>query len=152
MQGGENNDKNFDIIRFFQTKIKLLTNNNYRVVYKKAWQIFLEIKHKTKRRPYIRSTYFLKEKIFFDYFWEHLRQKNRNDRMRRLKVFEVAIEVVLNSRNKPAISENRNNQNEILYKFYGKTVCNIKICVNIKQNKKTGQKYLMSCYPIEIDS
>ena len=56
----------------YSTKIKKLPGTNYTEVRKEALFLFNEIKRKTKRRPYIRSAYFNKQKVFFDYFWSHL--------------------------------------------------------------------------------
>jgi hypothetical protein len=45
--------------------------------------------------------YFKKEKIFFDYFWAHLKQKGPKERFKRLKFLRSALEVIQNSRNSP---------------------------------------------------
>jgi len=63
-----------------------------------ALDIFDEIKKQTKRRPYIRSVYFKKEKIFLDYFREHLFQKSPKERMERLKYFKAAFEMIKDSK------------------------------------------------------
>ena len=133
----------------YQTKLSKLSGTNYKEIKRKAWRIFREVARTTKRRPYLRSTYFIREKIFFDFFWQHLSQKTRRDRMRRLLFFNCAIELIKNSRIKPRSEINRNNKNEILHKFYGKTKGGGLFCVHIKENKKTGRKYFMSCFPVE---
>src|SRR3989344_1771471 len=100
----------------FQTKTKKLPGTNYVEVRKNALTLFNQLKKKTKRKPYLRSKYFKKQKIFFDFFWEHLLQKNHKERVRRLKFFSAAIEL-----------------------FY----------VQIKEDKRSGAKYFMSCFPQE---
>lgn len=107
----------------------------------------MESKKQTKRRPYIRSAYFKKEKVFFDFFREHLFQKSPKERMARLRYFEAAIELIRDSRNKPAIRENPNKK-ETLYRFAGLTVEKELFFVQIKQDKK-GNKYFMSCFGAE---
>lgn len=111
--------------------------------------VFNQIKKKTKRNPYIRSAYFNKQKIFFDYFWEHLMQKSLKERVRRLKYFSCSIELIENSRNKPHIEINRNKPKETLYRFLGTAKTKELFYVQIKENRKTGNKYFMSCFPLD---
>ena len=92
----------------------------------------------------MRSMYFKKEKIFFDYFWDHLRQKLPKERFRRLKYFKASIELIKNSRNQPILKENIGKK-EILYRFSGVTFEKESFFVQIKEDKK-GKKYLMSCF------
>jgi len=88
---------------------------------KHAYFLFNQIKKKTKRSPYVRSAYFNKQKVFFDYFWDHLRQKSPKERFKRMKYFEAAIEVIKNLRNESSLRENPNKRNEALYRFAGLT-------------------------------
>ena len=75
----------------YSTKIKKLPGTSYSEVRKEALILFNQIKKKTKRKPYIRSAYFNKQKVFFDFFWQHLLQKSHKERVRRLKYFGVVI-------------------------------------------------------------
>jgi hypothetical protein len=134
-------------MEIFNSKFCKLSGSNYREIKKKADILLTEIRRKTKRRPYLRSDYFYKEKIFFEYFEEHLRQKNFSDRIRRLKFIQASLELLKYSRNAPEISENRNRAGEKLYRFKGKTADGYLFVVQVKENKKTGQKYFMSCFP-----
>ncbi len=95
-----------------------------------------------------RSAYFKKEKIFFDFFWNHLKQKSPKERFKRLKLFKSAIEVIKNSRNKPETKTNPNKKTEIFYRFAGLTKSQLFI-VQIKENKRSKNKYLMSCFSIK---
>jgi len=52
-------------IDFYQTKINKDYFTNYTMAIKTTRKIFLTIKKKTKRKPYIRATYFRKQKVFF---------------------------------------------------------------------------------------
>ena len=132
---------------FYQTKTKKLPGTNYLEVRKYALFILNQIKKRTKRRPYIRSAYFIKQKIFFDYFWIHLLQKNPEERTRRIKYFPCAIDLIKNSRITPISMENINNKNETLHRFTGKTKDGEVFFVQIKENKKNDKKYFMSCFP-----
>lgn len=131
----------------YQTKTKKLPGSNYSEVKKSALILFNQIKKKTKRRPYIRSVYFNKQKVFFDFFWLHLFQKNPKERTRRLKYFEAALETIKNSRQHPVSEENPHKAGEILHRFAGLTENKELFYVQIKENKRSGKKYFMSCFP-----
>ena len=64
----------------------------YKEAYRADAVVYSEIEKRTKRKPYVRSAYFSKQKIFFDYFWLHLRQKPFAERARRLKFFAEFLE------------------------------------------------------------
>ena len=130
----------------YQTKTKKLPETNYAEVKKHAAFILNQIKKRTKRRLYIRSAYFNKQKIFFDYFWVHLAQKNLRERIRRLRYLSCALDLIRNSRIDPLSIENVDNRNEMLHRFAGKTKDKF-FFVQIKENKRNNKKYLMSCFP-----
>ena len=133
----------------YQTKIKKLPGTNYAEVRKRAAASFDQIKKKTKRKPYIRSAYFKKKKIFFDYFWILLRQKRPKERFKSLKYFECSIDLIKNSRNKPFVEVNRNKKTEILYRFVGLTKGKELFYTQIKENRRSKRKYFMSCFPFK---
>jgi hypothetical protein len=130
----------------YRTKSKKVPGTNYGEVMRNAFGLFDDIKKKTKRRPYVRSAYFKKEKVFFDYFREHLFQKLPKERMRRLKYFKAAIELVRFSRNDPVSKTNINKGKEIVYRFSGLTAEKELFFVQIKEDKRK-RKYLMSFFP-----
>ncbi len=132
----------------YQTKAKKLSGTSYGEVMRNAFAVYDEIKKKTKRRPYIRSAYFKKEKIFLDYFREHVFQKSPKDRINRLRYFKASVELVKNSKNDPTIKSNPNKIHETLYKFAGLTAEKEIFFVQIKEDKK-GNKYFMSCFGLE---
>ena len=123
-------------MKAYQTKISKLPGTSYAEVRKQAITVFNQLKKRTKRRPYARSAYFNKQKIFFDYFWPHLYQKNPEERFKRLKYFSAAIEVIKNSRITPTSKENPNNRSEILHRFLGLTKNKGLFYVQIKEDKK----------------
>ena len=49
----------------YQTKTRKLPGTSYSEVRKQALAVFNEIKKRTKRKPYIKSAYFNKQKVFF---------------------------------------------------------------------------------------
>jgi acyl carrier protein phosphodiesterase len=141
--------KQFSNMIPYQTKTKKLSGTDYREVNSKILIIFKKIKSKTKRRPYIRSAYFKKQKIFFDYFWDHLWQKSWKERVKRLKYFLCAIELIQKSRQEPISKQNPNKKSEILHRFAGLTKDRELFYTQIKEDKKTEQKYFMSVFPPE---
>jgi hypothetical protein len=135
-------------MKTYQTKVSKLRGTDYHEVYKKAFNYYNKVKGKTKRRPYIRSTYFNKDKIFLAIFWSHLKQKNWRDRLRRIRYLPPAIELISNSRLEPISKENPNKTTEVLHRFAGVTIDKDIFFVQIKEKKKTGKKYFISTYPL----
>ncbi|MFC1612831.1 hypothetical protein ACFL23_00690 [Patescibacteria group bacterium] len=131
----------------YQSKSGKISGTNLKEVSKNAKIIYKDIVSKTKRNPYIRSAYFKKNKVFFTYFWEHLRQKSPKKRFYRLQYFKVAIELIKSSRNQPTIEKRSTNKKEILYRFIGLTKDKELFYVQIKEDRKIGKKYFMSCFP-----
>jgi len=127
-------------------KLTRLPGTSYAEVYRSARGVYKDISRRTKRKPYVRSAYFKKDKIFFDFFWRHLCEKTPRDRFRRLKYFAAAVEVIRSSRNKPTSKSNPNKSTEILYRFTGKTKGGSLFVVQIKENKRSGKGYFMSCF------
>ncbi|TSC93954.1 MAG: Uncharacterized protein Athens101428_477 [Candidatus Berkelbacteria bacterium Athens1014_28] len=133
----------------YKTKVNKVSGSNLGEVYKSAWKFFHQIEKSTKRKAYIRSTYFKKDKVFFDFYWAHLKDKSPKERFKRLQFFAAAIEVVKNSTSKPSIKINPNKKSEILYRFAGLTKSGELFIVQVKENKISKRKYLMSCFPVE---
>jgi hypothetical protein len=59
-------------MKIYQTKVNKLSGTQYAEVSRQAREIYNQIKRKTKRRPNIRSAYFNKEKVFLEFYWQHL--------------------------------------------------------------------------------
>lgn len=138
------------MMNIYRTKAKSIPGTDFREVHKKAFDLFLYIKKKSKRRTYIRSVYFRKEKIFLDIFWSHLFGKpNWRDRVRRVKYFPCAIELIQYSRYDTISKINPNKSSEILHRFSGVTPNKEMFHVQIKENKNSSQKCLISIFPDE---
>lgn len=137
-------------MQIYKAKAKKIHGTEFREVHRPAFNLYTKIKKKSKRRTYIRSAFFNKEKVFLDLYWHHLFEKlNWRDRVRRLKYFGCALELIKNSRCNPNITKNPNVPNEMLYRFYGASADNELFCVQIKENLKKKQKFLISVYPAE---
>jgi hypothetical protein len=136
-------------MKVYKTKSTKISGANFREVHSRALKIYKPIKSKTKRRPYIRSAYFKNDKIFLEFFWQHLFTKeNWRDRMRRLKYFSCGLELIQNSKFDPESKENPNKKSEILHRFAGTSKDNDLFFLQIKESKKTGQKWLISIFPL----
>ena len=136
-------------MQVYQTKTRKISGTDFHEVRKKAFSIYEKIKRKTKRRSYIRSAYFKKDKVLLGIFWEHLWHKEKwQDRMRRLKYFAAALELIRCSTLEPSSKDNPNKPNEIFHRFIGSTLEKELFYVQIKENKRTGQKYFVSVFPV----
>lgn len=137
-------------MKVYQTKSAIISGSNFTEVNKRAHRLYLEIKKKTKRRPYIRSAYFKKEKVFLSLFWEHLHAKlNHRDKIRRAKFFSCALELIQKSRLDPESKENVDCKSEILHRFAGKTKTGQLFFVQIKEDKRSGEKSFISVFPVD---
>lgn len=136
-------------INIYQCKEEQLTGHRYVDVLPRARSLFRGLQRRTKRRPYIRSAYFQKEKIFIGAFWTHILQKLPSDQARRLKLLPCALEVIRKSRNDPVTFIDPTQTNSLLHRFYGKSPDGRLFCVQVKQDKRSGKKRLLSAFPIK---
>ena len=135
-------------MQYYQAKVGKLAGTDFREAHKNARKVYDEIRKKSKRKPHIRSKYFNKNKIFLDLFWSHLYEKrNLKDRLRRVRYYGVAIELMVNTLCKPESKENPNDRSEILHRFTGKTKNGEIFYVQIKEEKRSGHKYFISVFP-----
>lgn len=136
------------IMDTYRTKVNKIPATNFSEVRRVAFELFKRIKRKSKRSPYVRSVYFKKDKIFLTLFQQHLFEKEKwQDRMRRLQYFEAAIELIEKSRFEPQSKENPNKKGEILHRFAGVTKNGDRFYVQIKEEKASGKKFLISFFP-----
>ena len=131
----------------YQCKSGLLPGHNYATIIKIARKVFNNIANQTKRRPYIRSAYFKGEKIFLDKFWPHLLEKNLRDRIRRLVFFKAALELIQHSKTKPLNTTKNAAGNVAYYRFLGQA-SSLRFVIQIKEDLKRRQKFLMSMFGI----
>lgn len=132
----------------YKCKQDRLPGSSYKELIKLARREYHTIQSRSPRRiPYVRSAYFTKDKIFINNFWDHLSQKNAKDRVRRLRLYSCAIELIRNSKYTPLTLQNPNNIDETLHRFDGDTSSGDKFSVQIKENKKTNRKEFISCFP-----
>lgn len=135
-------------MKAYPVKSTPLSGTDFHEIRRQAFGLYNEIRKKSKRRPYVRSAFFNKEKIFLEIYWQHLYdQRNWHDRMRRLRYYPCAIELIQKSRFEPTSKENPNKSSEILHRFAGITKDQDLFYVQIKEDKNTSQKFLISIFP-----
>lgn len=76
-------------------------------------------------------------------------KQNFRDKYRRLKFFPCAVELIENSKKDPESIENPDRKSEIFHRFFGKTPKDELFCVQIKEDKRTENKYLISIFPFK---
>lgn|SRR3989338_1116879 len=131
----------------YKTKAKRLSGTRYREIYDAAFGLYSIIQKHTKRRPYVRSAYFQKQKVFIDVFRGHLHEKNWRDRARRLRFFPAAIELLQYSRLSPESKPNPNSKEETLHRFTGQTADGHVFYVQVKDDTRSGNRSLLSVFP-----
>lgn len=128
----------------YQTRAGELSGTDFYEVRAAAMDVFRKIKRRSRRQPYVRSAYFRKDKIFLNVFWQHLFDKdNWRERMKRLKYFEAAIELLEHSRFKPESKINPNKRSEILHRFIGLSREGRAFYVQVKENSLSKKKFLI---------
>jgi hypothetical protein len=130
----------------YKVKSAKITGSTYLDVERKVRKSYQAIARRTKRTPYIRSAYWRKDKIFLNLFWTYLNQKHRSERKQRLKYFDCGIELLRHSVIESETRDNPNGKNELVHRFTGQTADGDIFLVQVKENKRTGSKYLMSIF------
>lgn len=104
-------------------------------------------KKSPKRAPYVRSKYFTKDKIFISNFWDHLNQKSPKERIRRLKLYSCAIDLLRKNNFPPDTIFKNEDLNSALHRFCGQTKNGEYFFVQVKENKRTNRKDFISVFP-----
>lgn len=131
----------------YQCTKPLLNGTRLTDILPQARNVFRVLEKRTKRKPYVRSEYFNKNKIFFDYFWSDLKKKIPSERARRLKLLSCALEVLRYSRQEPLTIDDATEPHILRHRFAGKTPEGDLFYVQVKQNKRTGAKQFLSVFP-----
>lgn len=133
----------------YKTKIKKIAGTSFSEVRVSAENSYRKIKSRSKRTPYIRSKYFKNEKIFLTLFWQHLFDKQEKVRLRRLRFYDCALDLIRHSIFDPETRENFRKKDELLHRFMGSLKNGEQFVVQIKENKRTKRKDLISIYPVK---
>jgi hypothetical protein len=135
-------------MQLYKSKRPILSGSNYGETVKQARKIYHTIAKKTKRRPYIRSKYFDKEKVFLDEFWNHLQQKAWGDRARRIKFYNCAIDLLIHSSLPPTTKVNPKNAEKLWHRFYGQALDGERFVVQVMESRKQLKKKFISVFPL----
>jgi hypothetical protein len=130
----------------YRSKFGLLSGSSYDEVLPFARKEYQIIKKLTKRQPYVRSAYFAKNKIFLSIFWDHMMQKHRGERMKRLKFYKCALDLLRNSTSAPDTIFSAGDLNNLLHRFTGETKEGLLFYVQVKEDKRTGRMDFMSVF------
>lgn len=135
---------------FYKTKIAPFSGARWAEVSKKAFRFFNAIKSRTKRRPYVRSEYFGGQKVFLDLFVRHLFEKiDIRDKTRRIKYLACAIDLIEHNRLAPETKPHSDDSSCVVHRFTGITQKGEIFRVQIKERRRTGEKWFMSVFPFE---
>lgn len=138
-------------MRVYQSKVSKFSGTDFHEVWRKAAYIVKKVKRKGRRQPYVRCAYFDKDKVFFNLFWDHLFEKAWRDRMRRLKYFAAAVDLIERNRIGPCTKEDPNKPGELLHRFAGLTKEKELFYIQIKEDRSSGKKHLISIFPAETE-
>jgi len=131
----------------FHSKEALLPGSSYDEVVASARKVFNDdIRRRTKRQPYVRSKYFKGDKVFMTIFWDHVMQKHRKEKARRLKFYAAAVDLLRNSTVHPVPMVEATHDEVLLLRFYGITKDGEEFCVQVKHDLRSGRKDFMSVF------
>ena len=133
-------------MKIYQSRYDKLPGSSYDEVVSLARKEYQYVKKLTKRQPYVRSSYFTKNKIFLALFWEHLAQKHRAEKTRRLKLYLCALDLLRHSKYPPETIAKTDDLNLLLHRFTGLTKDGGLFCVQVKEDKRSGRKDFMSVF------
>jgi hypothetical protein len=132
-------------MELYQSKFDTIRGSDYARVERAAQRVFNIAAHQTKRTPYIRSRYFDGRKVFLPLYWNHLMEKVRSERKRRMRYIEPGFDLVRNTRQQPLIYH---RDGVTYYRFFGVTKGNSIYAVQVKEESKRKRLYLVSVFPI----
>ena len=130
-------------MEYYRVKSQPFSGTNYTELYRKARLFFKRIHLNPRRKLFIKSAYFHKQKIFFDHFWEHLLQKSIKQRKQRLKYLPCMKELLENSLTNPRVTIQSNS--EKYYRFLGQVTNGAYFAVQIKE--KNHKLQCISIFP-----
>lgn len=79
----------------YRSKYSQLRGTSYAEVISVARAEYHTVQKRTPRRiPYVKSKYYTKDKVFINTFWDHLNQKSKTGRVRRLKLYACGLDLL----------------------------------------------------------
>ncbi|MCL2280636.1 hypothetical protein FWC31_01990 [Candidatus Saccharibacteria bacterium] len=74
-------------------------------------------------------------------------EKRINPRTKRLKYYACCLDLLGNSTCEPTIKPDPGDANRRFYRFYGRSADGYEFIVQVVEEIKTGNKFLISCFP-----
>ena len=70
--------------------------------------------------------------------------------MRRLRFYGCALDLIRNSKKQPELApiDDLDKSTETLYRFFGQSKDGERFAVQIKEDKRSGEKYFISVFPL----
>lgn len=133
-------------MKIYKSKFGKLTGSDAQVITKARRDYRLIQKLTPRRKAYIRSPYFNKDKVFVSVFWDHLGQKQATEQIIRLRYYRCAIDLLRNTTVEPDAIFSQSGLNYILYRFGGATSSGELFYVQVKHNKRTDRKDFISVF------
>lgn len=135
------------LMQVYQSRYGKISGTDVEVV-AKARREYRHIQKLTpKRRPYVRSRYFKRDKVFVGIFWSHLAQKHYGEQTKRLRYYPCAIDLLRNMSRGATSIISQKEADAILYRFCGESKEGLGFYVQVKQDKRSGRKDLISIFP-----
>jgi len=132
----------------YRSKYSRLPGTTFNEIMAAARREYHAVQKRTPRRvPYVRSSYFAKDKVFLNTFWEHLKQKHPSEQARRLKFYLAALDLLRNTTYTGESIIEHNNPDVFLHRFLGQTHDGEHFYVQVKDNRRSGRKEFMSVFP-----
>jgi hypothetical protein len=131
-------------MKYYQSKFDIIHGSDYAKIERAARRVYNIAAHQTKRIPYIRSKYFDSRKVFLPLLWNHLMEKVRSDRKRRLRYIEPSFDLIRNTKIKPECYYRGGDK---FYRFYGICKNGERFVVQVKEDIVRGQLHLLSIFP-----
>jgi hypothetical protein len=132
---------------YYRTKAKRIAGSQYRSIERKARHSYNVVANQTKRNPYLRSRIFGGAKVFLKPFWEHLNQKGRNDRRRRLRYIDCAYELLRKTTVEPLSKSIPGDSRYVLHRFFGIAHGGQRFIVQVKEDTREGTRTFISVFP-----
>jgi hypothetical protein len=116
-------------MKVYKSKYDVLAGTDYSEVTKNARKEYVKVQHLTKRQPYVRSSYFGKDKVFINIFWNHLAQKRKGEQIVRARLLLAAFDLLRSTAHDPQTIFDSADPQLLLHRFAGETKSGIKFYV-----------------------
>lgn len=133
---------------YFQSKYHQLPGTSYQEVINAAYYHHQKLQRRNpRRRVYVRSKYFKRDKVFLTLFWPHLLQKRKGEQIRRAKLYLCALDLLRNYQDLDGAVIDRSHPESVLLRFKGRTKDGVLFIVQVKYQIRSDRRDFISVYP-----